>query len=106
MDPRVCESRAHQADQVDGKINPADLLTKPKSAGEAARLSSELGYDLIIRKEAKKDMNFAQLIASMMKGSKEDAASKAETHIWCYEELKEKWWEQAMAGQENEQKKQ
>ena len=37
--------------KIDGKINPADFLTKPKSAKEMRRLSETLNYDMPTRKE-------------------------------------------------------
>ena len=36
--------------KIDGTINPADFLTKPKSAKEMARLSGILGYLMPTRK--------------------------------------------------------
>ena len=37
--------------KIHGTVNPADLLTKPKSAAEAARLSISLGYSLVMRRK-------------------------------------------------------
>ena len=37
--------------KINGKCNPADFLTKPKSAKEMARLSEALNYDMPSRKE-------------------------------------------------------
>ena len=36
--------------KINGKVNPADLMTKPKSAAEAVRLTEAVGYGLIMRK--------------------------------------------------------
>ena len=38
--------------KINGKVDPADLMTKPKSAAEAVRLTMAVGYGLIIRKRA------------------------------------------------------
>ena len=35
--------------KINGKVNPGDLMTKPKSAAEAARLTEAVGYELVIR---------------------------------------------------------
>ena len=37
--------------KINGKCNPADFLTKPKSAKEMARLSEALNYDMPSRRE-------------------------------------------------------
>ena len=38
--------------KINGKVNPADLMTKPKSAAEAVRLTEAVSYGLIIRRLA------------------------------------------------------
>ena len=37
--------------KINGTVNPADFLTKPKSAKETARLSEALNFDMPTRKE-------------------------------------------------------
>ena len=37
--------------KISGTVNPADFLTKPKSAKETARLSEALNFDMPTRKE-------------------------------------------------------
>ena len=39
--------------KINGKCNPADFLTKPKSAKEMARLSEALNFDTPSRKEVR-----------------------------------------------------
>ena len=41
--------------KINGKVNPADFLTKPKSAKEMARLSETLNYDMPSRKEIREE---------------------------------------------------
>ena len=41
--------------KIDGKINPADLLTKPKSAKEMARLAEALAFEMPTRKQGKEE---------------------------------------------------
>ena len=38
--------------KIDGKINPSDILTKPKSAKEMARLTEALSYEMPTRKQS------------------------------------------------------
>ena len=37
--------------KINGTVNPADFLTKPKSAKETGRLSEALNFDMPSRKE-------------------------------------------------------
>ena len=37
--------------KISGTVNPADFLTKPKSAKEMSRLSEALNYDMPTRKD-------------------------------------------------------
>ena len=41
--------------KIDGKVNPADFLTKPKSAKKMGRLSEALNYDMPSRKNIQED---------------------------------------------------
>ena len=83
-----------QLKKIDGRINPGDLMTKPKSAAEAIRLSELTGYSLVIRKpRGQKEETFAVFLARIMKGSVEDDAGKAGTRDW--------WIERAMKAHES-----
>ena len=42
--------------KIDGKVNPADFLTKPKSVKETARLSEALNYDMNPRKATREEL--------------------------------------------------
>ena len=41
--------------KIDGKFNPSDFLTKPKSVKETARLSEALNYDMCPRKTTREE---------------------------------------------------
>ena len=83
-----------QLKKIDGRINPSDLMTKPKSAAEAIRLSELTGYSLVVRKpRGQKEETFAVFLARIMKGSIEDEGGKAGTRDW--------WIERAMRAHES-----
>ena len=42
--------------KIDGKVNPADFLTKPKSVKETARQSEALNYDMSPRKATREEL--------------------------------------------------
>ena len=42
--------------EIDVKVNPADLLTTPKSVKETARLSEALNYDMSPRKATREEL--------------------------------------------------
>ena len=74
--------------KINGKVNPADLLTKPKSAAEAARLASSLGYELVLRKRRTTEggeESFTGMVKRMMKGDRRTEAEKMETFTWWME---------------------
>ena len=75
--------------KINGKVNPADLLTKPKSAAEAVRLSAAVGYKLIIRKWA--NDTFVGFLNRAMKGSKDQTADKVLTMEWWYSNMRRRW---------------
>ena len=61
--------------KIDGKVNPADFLTKPKSAKEMKRLSEALNYDMLVRKELRDEegtgvMEVAQWMNEVMERRK------------------------------------
>ena len=78
--------------KIDGKTNPADLMTKPKSAAEAVRLMGIVGYGLVMR-EAKKGrpVNFTAFVNHLMKGSVESEEDQRCTRDWWQENLRWKW---------------
>ena len=72
-------------EKINGKVNPADLLTKPKSAAEAARLASSLGYELVLRKRRTaegKEESLTGMVKRMMRGDRRDEREKMETLTW------------------------
>ena len=72
--------------KIDGRINPGDLMTKPKSAAEAIRLSELTSYSLVIRKaRGAKEESFAGFLARIMKGSVDGEAGKDGTREWWIE---------------------
>jgi hypothetical protein len=88
--------------KINGKVNPADVLTKPKSAAEAARLTDALGYESKMRKpriqDEERDGGFTGFTARMMKGSKEADAEKMETMSWWDMNLRRSWEEGRLTG--------
>jgi hypothetical protein len=70
--------------KICGKINPADLLTKPKSAAEAGRLASALGYRLVVRKKAGAE-SFTGQVWRMMRGDRRPKEEQWETVVWWIE---------------------
>jgi hypothetical protein len=83
--------------KINGKVNPADLLTKPKSAAEAARLSEALGYWLVVRKVrgGGSGENITGLVHRMLKGDRRDDKEKLETVTWWM--AKAEGWKQGGA---------
>jgi hypothetical protein len=81
--------------KINGKVNPADVLTKPKSAAEAVRLTDALGFELMIRKQRVKDEErdggFTGFTARMLRGSDETHAEKMETMAWWDRNLRKSW---------------
>ena len=78
--------------KINGKVNPADLLTKPKSAAEAIRLTSALGYSLTIRKGRKaEDETFTGMVRRLMRGDRREEADKAATVDWWIDRKLEGW---------------
>ena len=67
--------------KIHGKVNPADLLTKPKSAAEAGRLADSLGFRLVMRKR-KEGETFTGMVRRWMRGDKGSEGEKAETLEW------------------------
>ena len=74
---------------INGKVNPADLLTKPKSAAEAVRLSASVGYGLIIRNW--KDDNFCGLLSRAIRGDSRTLEERSETMDWWYSNMRWRW---------------
>ena len=68
--------------KVNGKVNPADFVTKPKNAAETLRLSSAVGFELVIRKRANE--TFCGFLSRAMKSGKESAGERATTMDWWF----------------------
>ena len=75
--------------KINGKVNPADLMTKPKSAAEAVRLTEAVGYGLIIRKLAKE--TFCGFLGRAIKGDPRPPEERSQTMDWWYANLR-RWW--------------
>ena len=75
--------------KINGKVNPADLLTKPKSAAEAVRLSASVGYGLIIRKL--KGDNSCGLLNRAIRGDARTPEEKSETMDWWHTHMRWRW---------------
>jgi hypothetical protein len=92
--------------KICGKINPADVLTKPKSIAEAIRLTDALWYDIRVRKQRPEDVDrdggFTGFVKRMMRGSEMEADDRVETMMWWQNNMKENknYWEavEAMVG--------
>ena len=69
--------------KVNGKVNPADLLTKPKSAAEAVRLSAAVGFGLVIRKWA--NDTFCGFLNRATRGDRREPEEKAATMNWWFQ---------------------
>ena len=79
--------------KISGKHNPADLMTKPKSAAEAVRLTEQVGYKLIIR-EGGKNETLTCFVKRIMKGSFDDLQDQERTRDWWYDKMTvRKGWE-------------
>ena len=68
--------------KIDGRINPADLMTKPKSAAEAARLSEVLGYRLVVRKRKEEGETYTGFVRRLMRGDRRTQEEQWETMEW------------------------
>ena len=69
---------------IHGKVNPADLLTKPKSAAEAGRLSESLGFELVMRKRRDGE-TLTGMVRRWMRGDKRPEGEKVGTLEWWVE---------------------
>ena len=63
--------------KINGKVDPADLMTKPKSAAEAVRLTEAIGYGLVIRK--RENETFCGLLGRAMRGDPRPPEEQPET---------------------------
>jgi hypothetical protein len=88
--------------KINGKVNPADVLTKPKSAAEAMRLTDALNYDLRIRKQRKgdeeKDGGFIGFTVRLMRGDDRTEAERMETLAWWEMNMRRCWEEGRLTG--------
>ena len=72
-----------------GKVNPADLMTKPKSAAEAVRLTEAVGYGLIIRRLEKE--TFCGFLGRAIRGDSRPPEERSQTVDWWYTNMRWKW---------------
>ena len=81
--------------KICGKINPADLLTKPRSIAEAIRLADALGYDIGIRRQrrgdAERDGDFTGFVRRMLRGADKEGNDLVDTEMWWERNMKG-WW--------------
>jgi hypothetical protein len=79
--------------KICGKINPADVLTKPKSIAESVRLTDALWYDIKVRKQRPEDMTrdggFTGFVKRMMRGSDMEFDDRWETMMWWQNNARE-----------------
>ena len=78
--------------KINGKVNPADLLTKPKSAAEAVRLTEQVGYGLVMRENVKNE-TFTGFVKRIMRGDFDDPQDQDITREWWYENMSSKWYD-------------
>ena len=78
--------------KINGKVNPGDLITKPKSAAEAARLTEAVGYELVIRDRSKAgDETFYMFVNRALRGDRRDPSEVRMTSDWWHENMSERW---------------
>ena len=75
--------------KINGKVNPGDLMTKPKSAAEGVRLTETVGYGLIIRRLANE--TFCGLLGGAIKGDPRPPEEKSRTMDWWYSHMRWRW---------------
>ena len=75
--------------KINGKVNPADLMTKPKSAAEAVRLTEAVSYGLIIRRLANEA--FCGFLSRAIKGDPRPPEEKSRTMDWWYSNMRRRW---------------
>ena len=82
--------------KIFGKINPADVRTKPKSIAEMINLTDALWFEVKIRKQrpgdVSRDGGFTGFVSRMLRGTDKDGGDLEETAMWWERNLKE-WWE-------------
>ena len=88
--------------KICGKINPADILTKPKSLAEMVRLTDALWYDIQLRRQRPgdqaRDGGFTGFVTRMLRGTDLDEEGRNETLQWWQRNLEETWADGMMAG--------
>ena len=81
--------------KICGKINPADILTKPKSIAEMIRLTDALWYEIKVREQRPGDMErdggFTGFVKRMLRGADKDGEDHGETMMW-WERNMRRWW--------------
>ena len=75
--------------KISGKVNPGDLMTKPKSVAEAVRLTEAVGYGLVVRKWANE--TFSGLLSRAIRGDPRPPEEKSETMDWWYSHMRCRW---------------
>ena len=73
--------------KIDGRISPADLMTKPTSSAEAARPSNPLGYFLVVRKSKVAGETFTGYVRKLVGGEKRGREDQLETMAWLMEKI-------------------
>ena len=75
--------------KINGKVNPADLMTKPKSAAEAVRLTAAIGYGLVIRRRGEE--TFCGFLGRAMRGDPRPVEEKSITMDWWHSCMRRRW---------------
>jgi hypothetical protein len=78
--------------KICGKINPADVLTKPKSIAEAIRLTDALWYDIRVRKQrpgdVERDGGFTGFVKRLMRGADDGGGDRGDVMMWWERNLR------------------
>jgi hypothetical protein len=83
--------------KINGKVNPADVLTKPKSAAEAVRLFYAVGYGLVIRNpRGGQEEDFVGFVRRIMKGSVDSHRDQLDTETWWTDVMRPRWYGTSM----------
>jgi hypothetical protein len=89
-------------EKICGKINPADMLTKPKSVAEMIRLTDALWYDIKVRRQRaedeRRDGGFTGFVRRMLRGADKDGDDRAETMLWWKINMEVAWKEGTITG--------
>ena len=88
--------------KICGKINPADVLTKPKSIAEMIRLTDALWFEIRIRKQRPGDIDrdggFTGFVKRLMRGAEDGGGDREDTMMWWEWNLRSRWEDGRLTG--------